>query len=170
MKKIKTFMEGNNIECLKTFRVNILLYNETSFGEPGQKYFFPDLAFFKDKVIVGIDVNLRTQTKFFPTVTSGGDLNTAVTNLGTQIGINNAKNVYCTIYDQDNSERFFSTPLRSFFMQPSTITTVGGTVKFPRRVKPYCSRINARKSYLLIPVGTIGFPTKSYVSLTFYYN
>jgi hypothetical protein len=165
--------QGNNIECLKTFRMNIPLYNEQSIGQPGIKYFFPDNPIFNGKNIVGIDLNCTIEVvSSVPPVFYQGDLrDTTNTNGVSLIGLEAAKYVYCTIYEEDNTEKFFNTPLRSFFPSPSYLSTSGViSQRKPRRVKPYYGKINPRKSYLFIPVGTTQFPVKTYVSLTFYYN
>jgi hypothetical protein len=163
--------QGNNIDCLKTFRLKIPLFNEQGNGRPGQKYFFPDNPIFQGKNIVGIDANLQEQvsTVFpFPAVFLGDLSADNDKNLGLLVGLEGAKFVYCTIYDQDQTEKFYNVPLRSFFMQPSVIVATGK--KNPRRVKPYYGKINPRKSFLFIPVGVATFNAKAYVSLTFYYN
>jgi hypothetical protein len=74
------------------------------------------------------------------------------------------------MYDENNVEKFYNVPLRSFFMLSSITPFLGTTKVNPRRVKPYYGKINARKSYLFIPVGTVACASKNYVSLTFYYN
>jgi hypothetical protein len=163
--------QGNNIECNKTFRIKIPLFNEQGNGQPGQKYFFPDNPIFKGKNIVGIDVNLQESVNpVFPfPVIANGDLSADNDqNLGLLMGLDGAKFIYCTIYDEDLTEKFYNTPLRSFFMLPSKIIATGKVN--PRRVKPYFGKINARKSYLFLPVGVGLFSVKTYVSLTFYYN
>jgi hypothetical protein len=163
--------QGNNIECLKTFRLKIPLYNETSAGVPGQKYFFPDITVFKGKNIVGIDCNLQNNVSSIPPfpVTAFGDLDTNnEQNLGTLLSLEYARFVLCTIYDEDGIEKFYNVPVRSFFALPSN--TPPSTKKQPRRVKPYCGKINPRKSYFMIPNGAIPFSQNRYVSLTFYYN
>lgn len=163
--------QGNNIQCNKTFRIKIPLFNEQGNGQPGQKYFFPDNPIFKGKNIVGIDVNLQeSRTTVFPfPVIAYGDLQADNDkNLGLLVGLEGAQYIYCTIYDQDESEKFYNVPLRSFFMLPSKIASTGKIN--PRRVKPYYGLINPRKSFLFIPVGTATFNAKAYVSLTFYYN
>ena len=153
-------VQGNNIECLKTFRMKIPLYNEQGASQPGQKYFFPDNPIFKGKNIVGIDANLSG---------TEGDLRADQDqNLGLLIGQGIAAYIYCTIYGADGTEKFYNVPLRSFFMLPviNPITTLPN----PRRVKPYCGEIYPRKSFLFFPIGTAPFTNKAYVSLTFYYN
>jgi hypothetical protein len=163
--------QGNNIECFKTFRMEISLFNEQGNGQPGQKYFFPDNPIFKGKNIVGIDCNLqekRSPVFPFPAIELGDLSADNYKNLGALMGIQGAQFIYCTIYDEDNTERFYNVPLRSFFMQPSVIVATGQ--KNPRRVKPYSGKINPRKSFLFIPPGVATFGVKSYVSLTFYYN
>jgi hypothetical protein len=163
--------QGNNRECLKTFRMKIPLYNEQGNGQPGQKYFFPDNPIFKNKIIVGIDCNMQELIlPVFPFTTIAlGDLSADNDqNLGGLVGLNAAQYIYCTIYDQDETERFYSVPLRSFFMLPSKIIATGKIN--PRRVKPYYGKINPRKSFFYIPVGVATFNQKAYVSLTFYYN
>jgi hypothetical protein len=163
--------QGNNISCLKTFRIKVPLYNEQGNGQPGQKYFFPDNPIFRDKNIVGIDVNLQEEVSPvfpFPTVLLGDLSADNDQNLGLLVGLQGAEYIYCTIYDQDNSEKFYNVPLRSFFMLPSKVVSTGKVN--PRRVKPYYGKINPRKSYLFIPVGVAQFNARAYVSLTFYYN
>ena len=163
--------EGNNIQCAKTFRIKIPLFNEQGNGQPGQKYFFPDNPIFKGKNIVGIDANLQEQRSGvfpFPVVAYGDLQADNDQNLGLLVGIEGAKFIYCTIYDQDETEKFYSVPLRSFFMLPSKIVSTGKIN--PRRVKPFYGLINPRKSFLYIPVGVATFNAKAYVSLTFYYN
>ena len=163
--------QGNNIFCEKTFRIKIPLFNEQGNGQPGQKYFFPDNPIFKGKNIVGIDANLQEQRSAvfpFPVIAEGDLSADNDKNLGLLVGIEGAQFIYCTIYDQDNTEKFYNVPLRSFFMLPSEIIATG--VKNPRRVKPYYGKINPRKSYLFIPTGVLTFNAKAYVSLTFYYN
>ena len=163
--------QGNNIFCNKTFRLKIPLFNEQGNGQPGQKYFFPDNPIFEGKNIVGIDVNLQEENApVFPfPVVALGDLSAPnYQNLGDIVGLFGAKFIYCTIYDQDQTEKFYNVPLRSFFMQPSVIIATGK--KNPRRVKPYFGKINPRKSFLFIPTGVATFNVKAYVSLTFYYN
>lgn len=163
--------QGNNIQCTKTFRIKIPLFNEQGNGQPGQKYFFPDNPIFKGKNIVGIDANLQEQrTGVFPfPIVAYGDLQADNDkNLGLLVGLEGAQYIYCTIYDQDETEKFYNVPLRSFFMLPSKIASTGKIN--PRRVKPYYGLINPRKSFLFIPVGTATFNAKAYVSLTFYYN
>jgi len=51
-------MEGNNIECLKIYKVKVPLYFNDSIGKPGVKYFFPEVPFLNGKNIVGI-ANLK---------------------------------------------------------------------------------------------------------------
>lgn len=163
--------QGNNIFCNKTFRLKIPLFNQQGNGQPGQKYFFPDNPIFKGKNILGIDANLQEQRSgVFPfSIIATGDLDADNDlNLGLLVGLEGAQYIYCTIYDQDNTEKFYNVPLRSFFMLPSLVTAIGK--KNPRRVKPYFGKINPRKSYLFIPVGVATFNAKAYVSLTFYYN
>jgi hypothetical protein len=163
--------QGNNIECCKTFRMKIPLFNEQGNGQPGQKYFFPDNPIFKGKNIVGIDCNLQEEVSPvfpFPPVALGDLSADNDKNLGLLVGIQGAEFIYCTIYGQDNQEKFYNVPLRSFFMVPSVIIATGK--KNARRVKPYCGKINPRKSFLFIPVGVATFNAKAYVSLTFYYN
>jgi len=153
-------VQGNNIECLKTFRMRIPLYNEQGNSQPGQKYFFPDNPIFKGKNIVGIDANLTG---------TGGDLNAnGDQNKGILINQGVAAYVYCTIYGADQSEKFYNVPLRSFFMMPA-INPITSKAN-PRRVKPYFGEIYPRKSFLFFPTGTSPFTNKAYVSLTFYYN
>ena len=161
--------QGNNIECLKTFQLRIPLYNIDSAGKPGIKYFFPEAPIFKGKNIVGIDANLRDSGFGF----ENGDITTPTNILNpafdNALNILAAKNVYCTIYDEDNTEKFFNVPLRSFYMIPSS--TPPSTVKQPRRIKPYYGKINPRKSYLFLPVGfTTLVGLRFYVLLNFYYN
>jgi hypothetical protein len=165
--------EGNNIKSAKTFQLKIPLYNVDNAGMPGIKYFFPDTPIFKGKNIVGIDVNLQDDNILLdPLPIEFGDLrsptnilNPAFDNL---LRISQAKNIYCTIYDEDNTEKFYNVPLRSFFMIPSS--NFAG-VKKPRRVKPYYGKINPRKSYLFIPVNyAILTGLRYFVKLTFYYN
>lgn len=167
-------MEGNNIECLKTFRLKIPLFNEQGNGQPGQKYFFPDNPIFKGKNIVGIDLNCQEQIiSLSPIVIYQGDLSADnEQNLGSLIGLEGAKYIYCTIYDQSNREKFYNVPLRSFFPKQSYTLSIPGGIsnRSPRRVKPYYGKINPRQSFLFIPVGVATFNTKAYVSLTFYYN
>ena len=163
--------EGNNIECLKTFRLKIPLYNETSAGTPGQKYFFPDTPIFIGKNIVGIDCNLSNDVNSIPPfqILRYGDLEADNDqNLGLLLSLEYARFLMCTIYDQDNREIFTNVPVRSLFMIPSN--TPPSTKNQPRRVKPYYGKINARKSYFMIPAGAISFSQNRYVSLTFYYN
>lgn len=166
--------QGNNIECLKTFRLKIPLFNEQGNGQPGQKYFFPDNPIFKNKNIVGIDLNAQEQiVSLSPLVIWQGDLSADNDqNLGALVGLEGAKYIYCTIYDQDESEKFCAVPLRSFFPKQSYTASIPGgiTDRSPRRVKPYYGRVNPRKSFLFIPVGVSTFNSKAYVSLTFYYN
>jgi len=159
--------QGNNIECLKTFRIKIPLFNEQGNGQPGQKYFFPDNPIFKGKNIVGIDANLNEIAPFGPAIQQG-DLVNNDGNLGALLNFNGAKFVYCTIYGEDQIEKFYNVPLRSFYMIPSV--TAITLKKQPRRVKPYYGQIFPRKSFLFIPVSTVLFTNKTYVSLTFYYN
>lgn len=165
--------QGNNLECAKTYQIKVLLYTQESKGEPGVKYFFPDIPFLNDKNIVGIDANLNSDNLLLdPLPLQGGDLQSpssliipAFDNL---LRISQAKNIFCTIYDQDNTEKFYNVPLRSFFMIPNYIF---GTPKVPRRIKPYYGKINTRKSFMFIPVNYInlvGF--RYFVKLTFYYN
>jgi hypothetical protein len=164
---------GNNIECLKTFRIKIPLFNEQGNGQPGQKYFFPDNPIFQGKDIVGIDLNCQLEVvTLVPLVINEGDLRAANDNsLGALIGLEGAKFIYCTIYDQELTEKFYNVPLRSFFpIQSYTQSLAGITNRNPRRVKPYYGKINPRQSYLFIPVGVATFNQKAYVSLTFYYN
>ena len=67
--------QGNNIECLKTFRLKIPLFNEVGNGQPGQKYFFPDNPIFLNKNIVGIDLNAQEQiVNLSPLIIYQGDL------------------------------------------------------------------------------------------------
>jgi hypothetical protein len=163
--------QGNNISCLKTFRVKIPLYNEQGNGQPGQKYFFPDNPIFIGRDIVGIDANLQEEVSPvfpFPPVLLGDLSADNDQNLGLLVGLQGAEYIYCTIYDQDGSEKFFNVPLRSFFMLPSKVVATGKVNA--RRVKPYYGKINPRKSYLFIPVGVATFNARAYVSLTFYYN
>jgi len=166
--------QGNNIFCNKTFQLRIPLYNVTDAGKPGVKYFFPEAPIFKGKNIVGIDANLQDDNILLdPAPIRGGDLrsptnllNPAFDNL---LRISQAKNIFCTIYDEDNSEKFYNVPLRSFFMV-NTGNPLLPTNK-PRRVKPYFGKINPRKSFLLIPVNyndLVGL--RYFVKLTFYYN
>ena len=165
--------QGNNIFCNKTFRLKIPLFNEQGNGQPGQKYFFPDNPIFKGKNIVGIDANLQEElVTLVPLVINQGDLSADNDkNLGALVGLAGAKFIYCTIYDQNESEKFYNVPLRSFFPKKSYTQSVAGiTDRAPRRVKPFYGKINPRKSYLFIPVGVATFNTKAYVSLTFYYN
>jgi hypothetical protein len=165
---------GNNIESAKTFQLKVLLYSENSLGDPGVKYFFPEAPILKDKNIVGIDVNLNNDNILLdPAPIFEADLkaptnilNPAFDNL---LRINQAKNIFCTIYGNDNDEKFYNVPLRSFFMQPSS--SLFGLNKKPRRVKPYSGKINPRKSFLYIPVNyTALIGLRFYVLLTFYYN
>ena len=165
--------QGNNIFCNKTFQIKIPLYNVDTAGTPGIKYFFPETPIFKGKNIVGIDANLQDDNILLdPLPIEFGDLKspTNILNPGFDnlLRINQAKNIFCTIYDEDNSEKFYNVPLRSFFMIPSS-NLVG--VKKPRRVKPYYGKINPRKSYLIIPVNYIALiGVRYFVKLTFYYN
>lgn len=165
--------QGNNISCNKTFRLKIPLFNTQGNGQPGQKYFFPDNPIFIGKNIVGIDANLQEQiVSLVPLVINQGDLSADNDqNLGLLVGLEGARFIYCTIYDQDQAEKFYNVPLRSFFPKQSYTQTISGkTNRAPRRVKPYYGKINPRKSYLFIPVGVSQFNAKAYVSLTFYYN
>lgn len=167
-------MEGNNIECLKIYKVKVPLYFNDSIGQPGVKYFFPELPFLNGKNIVGIDVNLNNDNILLdPPPILGGDLKTPSNLLNpffdNILRIGQAKNVYCTIYDEDLTEKFFNVPLRSFFMIPTGNVFLNQNI--PRRVKPYYGKINARKSYLFLPVGfndLIGL--RYFVYLNFYYN
>jgi hypothetical protein len=164
--------EGNNIECLKTFRINIPLNNNGSKLENGVKYFFPDLPIFKGKDIVGIDLNASSFSTSPGTYIVNGDLEDT-TQVGTLINMEEARNIYLTIYSENGEEKHSNLPLRSLFMVASLI---GGFFPYTfytpgkRVVKPLYGKINARKSYAFLPVGT--FPTKSnkYISLNFYYN
>ena len=165
--------QGNNIFCNKTFRLKIPLFNEQGNGQPGQKYFFPDNPIFKGKNIVGIDANLQEEIiSIIPPIINQGDLSADNDkNLGALVGLLGAQFIYCTIYDQDQTEKFYNVPLRSFFPSPSYNQTLAGiTNRKPRRVKPYFGKINPRKSFLFIPTGVATFNVKAYVSLTFYYN
>lgn len=161
--------QGNNIECLKTFRLKIPLYNIDSAGKPGVKYFFPEAPILLNKTIVGIDANLRDTGLGFENgdiITPLDILNPAYENA---LNILAAENVYCTIFSDTGEEKFYNVPLRSFFMVPSS--TPPSTLKQPRRVKPYYGKINPRKSYLFLPVNfTTLFGLRFYVYLTFYYN
>lgn len=166
--------QGNNIECLKTFQLKVLLYTEDSAGAPGVKYFFPEAPVLKGKNIVGIDVNLNDDNILLdPLPIELGDLKSPTNLLNpffdNLLRIKQAKNIFCTIYDEDNTEKFFNVPLRSFFMLPSSNPFLP-TLK-PRRVKPYYGKINPRKSFLFIPVGfTALLGLRYFVKLTFYYN
>lgn len=151
--------QGNNIECLKTFRMRIPLFGEQGNNVPGQKYFFPDNPIFKGKNIVGIDLNAGG-------IIQTGDLKADNDqNLGVLINVGLAAGLLCTIYGADKMEKFTNVPLRSFFMIPSVTSQAN-----PRRVKPYYGEIYPRLSYLYFPVNITLIPTKAYVSLTFYYN
>ena len=165
------YQEGNNIEALKSFRVNIPLYSITNGSlENGVKYFFPDLPIFKNKNIVGIDANLFNFQAGYAVF---GDLLDR-SQVGDLINMEEARDIYLTIYDQDNTEKFYNLPLRSLFMVPTLIAgpfpyTVPTTGK--KVVKPFYGKINSRKSYVFLPPGV--FPVKSlkkYISLNFYYN
>lgn len=166
-------MEGNNIECLKIYKVKVPLYFNDSIGQPGVKYFFPEVPFLNGKNIVGIDVNLNNDNILLdPAPLQNGDLKTPTNLLNPLfdniLRIGQAKNVYCTIYDEDLKEKFFNVPLRSFFMLPSS--NFAGA-KNPRRVKPYYGKINVKKSYLFLPVGFNDLSGLRYfVYLNFYYN
>jgi hypothetical protein len=151
--------QGNNIQCLKTFRLKIPLYNEQGLSEPGQKYFFPDNPIFKGKNIVGIDLNAGG---------NDGDLKADKDqDLGILINLGIATAIYCTIYGNDRVEKFTNAPLRSFFMMPA-INPI--TLKAnPRRVKPYYGEIYPRMSYLYYPPGVSPFTNRTYISLNFYY-
>jgi hypothetical protein len=166
--------EGNNIQTAKTFQLTIPLYNISNAGAPGIKYFFPEAPIFKGKTIVGIDANLQDDSILLdPVPILEGDLkapfnllNPAFDNL---LRISQAKNIFCTIYDEDNTEKFYNVPLRSFFMQPSS--SLFGLNKKPRRVKPYYGKINPKKSFMFIPVNyTALLGLRYFVKLTFYYN
>jgi hypothetical protein len=166
--------EGNNILSAKTFQLTIPLYNKDNAGTPGIKYFFPEAPILRGKTIVAIDVNLQDDNILLdPIPIERGDL-TSPTNLlnpffDNLLRISQAKNIFCTIYDEDESEKFYNVPLRSFFMLPSS--NFAGLIKRPRRVKPYYGKINPRKSYLFIPVNYIDLVGLRYfVKLTFYYN
>jgi hypothetical protein len=166
--------EGNNIMSAKTFQLTIPLYNNDNIGVPGIKYFFPEAPILKGKTIVGIDVNLQDDNILLdPVPIQSGDLKAPFNVLNPlfdnllRIGL--AKNIFCTIYDEDNSEKFYNVPLRSFFMIPSAPFFT--TQNRPRRVKPYYGKINPRKSYLFIPVNyTALVGVRYFVKLTFYYN
>lgn len=164
---------GNNIECLKTFRLNIPLNSQTGGKlENGVKYFFPDLPIFKGKNIVGIDLNAATFTTSPGTYIVGGDLEDK-TQEGTLIDMEEARNIYLTIYSEDGEEKHSNLPLRSLFMVASTI---GGLFPYntytagKRVVKPIYGKINPRKSYAFLPVGTFPVKNLKYISLNFYYN
>jgi hypothetical protein len=165
--------EGNNIECLKTFRLNIPLNNESGgLLANGVKYFFPDLPIFKGKNIVGIDLNASNFSTSPGTYIVNGDLSDN-TQRGTLINMEEARNIYLTIYDEDGSEKLANLPLRSLFMVASAI---GGIFPYTfytagkRVVKPFFGKINPRKSFAYLPVGTFPVKELKYISLNFYYN
>jgi hypothetical protein len=131
------------------------------------------MPFLNGKDILGIDANLNSDNGLLdPPPLFGGDLssptNLLVPAYNNLLRISQAKNIFCTIYDEDQTEKFYNVPLRSFFMVPNNLF---GLTNVPRRVKPYYGKINAKKSYLFIPVGyTALIGTRFFVSLTFYYN
>lgn len=167
------FELGNNINCISTYKIKIPLYNANSLGEPGVKYFFPEIPNIDKKIIVGIDANLSNDSILLdPPPIQYGDQNAPVNllipNFDNQVRINQAQKIFCTMYDDQDSEKFYNIPLRSFFM-------LSGSLFFPtnkpRRVKPYSGKIQTRKSYLFIPVGVTDFiGLRYYVNLTFYIN
>jgi hypothetical protein len=165
--------QGNNIECLKTFRVNIPL-NSTTGGKlaNGIKYYFPELPIFKGKNIVGIDLNASSFSTSPGSYIVNGDLEDK-TQVGTLINMEEARNIYLTIYSEDGQEKHSNLPLRSLFMVASAI---GGLFPYgtytagKRVVKPLYGKINPRKSYAFLPVGTFAVKDLKYISLNFYYN
>jgi len=165
--------QGNNIECLKTFRVNIPL-NSTTGGKlaNGIKYYFPELPIFKGKNIVGIDLNASSFSTSPGSYIVNGDLEDK-TQVGTLINMEEARNIYLTIYSEDGQEKHSNLPLRSLFMVASAI---GGFFPYEtytagkRVVKPLYGKINPRKSYAFLPVGTFAVKDLKYISLNFYYN
>jgi hypothetical protein len=165
---------GNNINSLKTYRVKIPLYTVDSLGQPGVKYFFPEMPFLNGKNIVGIDANLNDDNILLdPVPIRFGDLKSPTNILNplfdNLLRIGQAKNVFCTIYDEDQTEKFYNVPLRSFFMIPTSNPFIPTNI--PRRVKPYYGKINPKKSYLFLPVGFTALSgLRYYASLTFYYN
>lgn len=165
--------QGNNIECLKTFRVNIPLNNQTG-GKlaNGIKYYFPELPIFKGKNIVGIDLNASSFSTSPGTYIVNGDL-ADKTQVGTLINMEEARNIYLTIYSEDGEEKHSNLPLRSLFMVASAIGGIFpyGTYTAGKRViKPLYGKINPRKSYAFLPVGTFAVKDLKYISLNFYYN
>lgn len=162
-------VQGNNIECLKTFRVDIPLNSQTG-GKlnSGVKYFFPELPIFKGKNIVGIDLNAST-FQFVTPQTVKGDLSN-LSKVGTLINMDEARFIYLTIYSEDGSEKHSNLPLRSLFMVPNDIFPIEVYKTGKRVVKPIYGKINPRKSYAYIPVGAFPIKNLKYISLNFYYN
>jgi hypothetical protein len=165
-------MYGNNIEALKSQKINVLMVaqDETTVPFPppysGKKYFFPDTPSIDAGYIVGIEAHLKKATG---APGEAGDLRDVVSagdSFNTNFSTNSSKYLFVNIYGDDDDLRFTNIPLSSLFpLQPG----LTNPPIFRKTVKPYFGKIKTRASYVWLPPGfsPVG---QCLVSLTFFYK
>lgn len=149
-------MYGNNLQATKFRRIIIPLFDQTGNKNPGSKYYFPDNPEIDKYFITGIEAHLGND------IVNDGDINI---NVGLRpVTAADAKQMYVSIYAEDNSEKNYLIPLLSLF--PAINYPILGIRK---TVKPYFGRIKTRSCYITIPANAVGV-TEDYVYLTLYYE
>lgn len=149
-------MYGNNVASSKFRRITIPLFDQNGNRNPGNKYYFPDNPEIDKYYITGIEAHLGTD------IANDGDFN--ITTGLRPVTEADAKQMYVSIYSEDNSEKNYLIPLLSLF--PAIDYPILGIRK---TVKPYFGRIKTRSCYISIPANAIGI-SEEYVFLTFYYE
>ena len=150
---------GNNVPSNKIKRILIPLFTqENPLVVPGLKYFFPENPEIDRYNIVGIEAHLQTSSGI-----ATGDIGKSDQLVITQAF---ARQIYLTLYDQNNAEVFFNLPLRSLFTFTPTIST-----RLTKRIKPITTKLKTRSCFAYVPANAvIGVLEYQYISLTFYYN